>query len=276
MYRKDIFYSGSLINIPQYRSNPNLYVASITSLPDVVPDDQDWCLFRFLGLSPEMRDAIRQMLDFSLLKDVIFLLFTISNICTSIGFNMPYIYLPDRAHEYGINKTDATNLISVIGIANTIGRVVFGWMADKPWVNRLMLYNTSLFICGLATALSPLNNSYPFLVCYAAVFGAFIGVYVGLTSVVLVDLLGLAKLTNAFGLLLMFQGLATFIGPPIAGWLYDGTGSYDISFYVAGTMVAISGAMLYFLPLVQKCLGRRPPKDEIELSIPDQETQDMA
>lgn len=276
MYRKDIFYSGSLINIPQYRSNPNLYVASITSLPDVVPDDQDWCLFRFLGLSPEMRDAIRQMLDFSLLKDVIFLLFTISNICTSIGFNMPYIYLPDRAHEYGINKTDATNLISVIGIANTIGRVVFGWMADKPWVNRLMLYNTSLFICGLATALSPLSNSYPFLVCYAAVFGAFIGVYVGLTSVVLVDLLGLAKLTNAFGLLLMFQGLATFIGPPIAGWLYDGTGSYDISFYVAGTMVAISGAMLYFLPLVQKCLGRRPPKDEIELSIPDQETQDMA
>lgn len=54
MYRKDIFYSGSLINIPQYRSNPNLYVASITSLPDVVPDDQDWCLFRFLGLSPDI------------------------------------------------------------------------------------------------------------------------------------------------------------------------------------------------------------------------------
>uniref|UniRef100_A0A8W8IN66 Monocarboxylate transporter 13 n=1 Tax=Magallana gigas TaxID=29159 RepID=A0A8W8IN66_MAGGI len=191
----------------------------------------------------------------SVLKDVVFLLFSISNICTSIGFNMPYIYLPDRAHEYGINKTDATNLISVIGIANTISRVVFGWMADKPWVNRLMLYNTALFICGVATALSPLNNSYPFLICYAAVFGASMGVYVGLNSVVLVDLLGLAKLTNAFGLLLMFQGLATFIGPPIFGWLYDVTGSYDISFYVAGTMVAISGAMLYFLPLVQKCLG---------------------
>lgn len=178
MYRKDIFYSGSLINIPQYRSNPNLYVTSITSLPDVIPADQDWCLFRCLGLSPEMRDAFRQMMDFSLLKDVIFLLFTISNICTSIGFNMPYIYLPDRAHEYGINKTDATFLVSVIGIANTVGRVVFGWMADKPWVNRLMLYNTALFICGVATALSPLSNAYEFLVLYAAVFGAFIGKYI--------------------------------------------------------------------------------------------------
>ena len=43
------------------------------------------------------------------------------------------------------------------------------------------------------------------------------GVYVSLTSVVLVDLLGLELLTNSFGLLLLFQGLATFIGPPLAG-----------------------------------------------------------
>ena len=43
------------------------------------------------------------------------------------------------------------------------------------------------------------------------------GVYVSLTSVVLVDLLGLEMLTNSFGLLLMFQGIATLIGPPIAG-----------------------------------------------------------
>lgn len=44
------------------------------------------------------------------------------------------------------------------------------------------------------------------------------GSYVCLTSVLLVDLLGLERLTNAFGLLLLFQGLATLIGPPIAGW----------------------------------------------------------
>ena len=43
------------------------------------------------------------------------------------------------------------------------------------------------------------------------------GAYVGLTSVVLVDLLGLDKLTNAFGLLLMFQGIASVLGPPIVG-----------------------------------------------------------
>lgn len=40
-----------------------------------------------------------------------------------------------------------------------------------------------------------------------------------LTSVVLVDLVGVDRLTNAFGLLLFIQGIATFVGPPLAGWL---------------------------------------------------------
>lgn len=43
--------------------------------------------------SPETRDTLREMLDFSLLKDPIFILFTVSNFCTSIGFNIPYVYI---------------------------------------------------------------------------------------------------------------------------------------------------------------------------------------
>ena len=52
---------------------------------------------------------------------------------------------------------------------------------------------------------------------YCVIFGITSGAYVGLTSVVLVDLLGLDKLTNAFGLLLLFQGIASVIGPPFIG-----------------------------------------------------------
>jgi hypothetical protein len=43
--------------------------------------------------SKETRDTLSEMLDFSLLKDPIFILFTVSNFCTSIGFNIPYVYL---------------------------------------------------------------------------------------------------------------------------------------------------------------------------------------
>lgn len=69
---------------------------------------------------------------------------------------------------------------------------------------------------------------------------------------ILVDLLGMEKLTNAFGLLLLFQGVASLIGPPIAGMLYDGLKSYDPGFYVAGSMIAVSGIMLFRIPAIQR------------------------
>ena len=82
-----------------------------------------------------------------------------------------------------------------------------------------------------------------------------------LTPVVLVDLLGLDMLTNSFGLLLLFQGAATFVGPPLAGWLFDWTGSYNISFIVMGILIALSGSMLYFLPCVQRYYKSKDSKD---------------
>ncbi len=42
--------------------------------------------------SAEAAKTYRQMMDFSLLKDFIFLLYAISNFLTSIGFNVPYVY----------------------------------------------------------------------------------------------------------------------------------------------------------------------------------------
>lgn len=36
-------------------------------------------------------------------------------------------------------------------------------------------------------------------------------------SILVVELMGLEKLTNAFGLILLFQGIAATIGTPMAG-----------------------------------------------------------
>ena len=88
---------------------------------------------------------------------------------------MPFIFLTDRAVDEGISKEQAKWLVSVVGISNTVGRVLFGFMADRKGVNRLFLYNTALTICGVATALCPLCSNYPLLVVYACVFGLFIG-----------------------------------------------------------------------------------------------------
>lgn len=89
------------------------------------------------------------MMNFSLLKDVIFIIFAISNFCTSIGFNMPYIYIVSHAETLGIDTKESSVLIATIGVANTVGRIILGYMADKSWVNRLAVYNWCLTVCGV-------------------------------------------------------------------------------------------------------------------------------
>lgn len=94
-------------------------------------------------------EEITEMLDCSLAKDVIFILFTLSNLLTSIGFNIPYVYIVTKAKDVGIEPGKASMLISIIGGANTIGRIILGYISDKPWINRLYIYNSSLTLCGI-------------------------------------------------------------------------------------------------------------------------------
>ncbi|KIH58750.1 hypothetical protein ANCDUO_11038 [Ancylostoma duodenale] len=98
-------------------------------------------------------------------------------------------------------------------------------------------------------------------------FGFSISSYICLTSVILVDLLGLDKLTNAFGLLLLWQGVGTVFGPPIAGYLADLTNTYIWSFVFCGVNLLISGLMLFSIPHFQKKMAREavpqePPKEK--------------
>ncbi|XP_017752869.1 PREDICTED: monocarboxylate transporter 12 [Eufriesea mexicana] len=197
-------------------------------------------------------DSFQKDVDISVLKDPVFILFTFSNFCTSIGFYIPYVYVLPQAEERGINKKDASYLLAIIGIANTVGRIILGYVSDKPWVNRLLIYNLCLTICGISTTLSTFCTSFASFTFYSSIFGFTSGAYVGLTSVILVDLLGLNRLTNAFGQLLLFQGFASLLGPPIAGWLYDVLQTYDPGFFTAGGMMIISGLILFFIPTIQK------------------------
>ena len=64
-----------------------------------------------------------------------------------------------------------------------------------------------------------------------------------LETVIIVKILGLKNLSSAFGLMLFFQGLASLIGTPIAGGIFDIVGNYDYSFYVAGGLFILASIL---------------------------------
>ncbi|GAA53392.1 monocarboxylate transporter 12 [Clonorchis sinensis] len=55
----------------------------------------------------------------------------------------------------------------------------------------------------------------------AVIYGITNGIFLSLRSLILVDLFGIGRLTNAFGYLLIFQGLAIICGPPLFGYFCD-------------------------------------------------------
>ena len=85
-----------------------------------------------------------------------------------------------------------------------------------------------------------------------ALFGLTIAAYIALTSIVLVDFCGIDNLTSAFGLLTVFRGVSSIIGPPLAGAMYEWSRSYDISFYLAATFLLMAAMFSVAADLVRR------------------------
>lgn len=84
---------------------------------------------------------------------------------------MPYVYTTAQAEKLGIDQDWASYLLSVIGFANTVGRIILGYISDKPSVNRLLIYNMCLTVCGFSVALSTICWDFPSMSVYAFVYG---------------------------------------------------------------------------------------------------------
>ncbi|XP_014662482.1 PREDICTED: uncharacterized protein LOC106805421 [Priapulus caudatus] len=274
MYRKDIFFSGSIYNLPEFQSqgNMNAYLTSITSIPMETAlstcryEDEldDGGALTATCCGPEVRSVFAEMTDFGLLRNPIFALICLANILAFAGFYVPFVYTNSRALDLGIEETSAAMLLSVIGIANTVSRVATGWLCDRPEVNTLHVNNCCLIIAGVSTMLVPICYSYVSLIVYCTVFGLTAAAYICLTSVILVDLLGLEKLTNAFGLLMLFRGASCMAGPPIAGMVFDATNSYTVPYIMAGAFLSIAGLIGCLIPCFLCC---QQPQDIAEIYL---------
>lgn len=229
------FRSGMLYN-PNHNqrasSCPNIYKKSLNSIAK--KNNTSWCE-NFLQIMTDMMD-LSMFLEwhFMLLSFSTFLLFTF--------FIVPYFYLAEHVIGLGYTESEASMLISIIGILNTIGMIALGWAGDQAWMNVTKTYALCLCLCGIFTGVMPLlTHSYPLLATASALFGLFFASNFSFTPVLIVELISLDRFTMAYGLILFAQGLGNLLGPPLAGWLYDITHTWNLSFYLAGIFIFISG-----------------------------------
>ena len=165
----------------------------------------------------ELRLLIQSMLDKSLFQDKIFLYFCAANFILYLWISIPYVYLYDRAILLEIKEDQAAYLLSIIGIARTVGQVAIGLAGDVKCLSINLLFGIGVAVIGLGTLMVPLCVNYVAMCVYSATFGFFISVTYVFPVMCLVEVVGLNRATNAFGLLQLVQGIGTLLGTPITG-----------------------------------------------------------
>lgn len=202
-------------------------------------------------------------LDIELLKDPIYLVILISNCTCAISYTNFIILVPSYALECGFDKSLGAYLLSIISALDLVGRIGGSALSDVVTTPKRYFFVTGLLLSGISLAGIPLLKSYLAISVLCSVFGLASGINVGVTALVMTEMLGTERLMSSYGISLFVNGILQLIGPPLCGIWYENTKSYKSLFVTLG-FILIGGASLWLLvPLIKR--RRRMAEKRIQL-----------
>ncbi|KAG5889295.1 hypothetical protein JTB14_031942 [Gonioctena quinquepunctata] len=233
-----------MLNMKKYNitmSSPDVYRTTVR-IETSEEEKSKWYLEFFVSL--------KNTLNLSLFLELHFLILAISTTILFIWFIVPYFYLAELMVRIGYTDAQASLALSTIGFTNTIGMVLLGWVGDR--VNISKTYAVCLLLCGLSIAcMIFFSGLYVMLIINSGLFGLFFASCFSLLPSLVAELVPLEDFTMAYGLTLMCMGVGNLTGPPLAGFLFDLTNSWDQSFYQAAVWIIISGLLVGIIPFTK-------------------------
>lgn len=176
---------------------------------------------------------------------VIFGIFT----ATWIPVFIPLVHLVPFARDLGIPPLVGATVVSALGIAAAVGRLVLGAISDKigrkPALALVIALQAAAFL-GF-TLVGGLSSLY----LVAVVFGFSYGAVSTLFPAIVGDFFGREQAGSLVGFLFALAGSMAAWGPLVAGAIHDATGAYTQAFLLSA---ASNGVALMLLTLA------RPPR----------------
>uniref|UniRef100_A0A4W3J5G2 Monocarboxylate transporter 10 n=1 Tax=Callorhinchus milii TaxID=7868 RepID=A0A4W3J5G2_CALMI len=179
------------------------------------------------------------------------------------GYFVPYVHLMNHVKQT-FSDVNKKTLLMCIGITSGIGRLIFGRVADYiPGLYKVYLQVSSFVMIGLMSMMIPLCKNFGDLIAVCLLMGLFDGCFISIMAPIAFELVGAENVSQAIGFLLGLMSIPMTVGPPVAGFLRDTLGTYDLAFYLAGVPPMIGGIILCFIPWIHY---RKHKKGELEKS----------
>ncbi len=146
----------------------------------------------------------------------------------------------------GFEHTDIVALVSLIGIAVIIGRILGGWLLDRFWAPGV-----AVFLLGIPSSAYWILGHGPFdkTVTGIAVFevGFAAGVEYDLLAYLIARYFGLKSYNVVYAGIYSAFALGAGIGPKVFGHYYDVTGGYQTPLLLSTVMMIASALLLLTL-----------------------------
>ncbi|KQV08930.1 MFS transporter [Devosia sp. Root105] len=153
----------------------------------------------------------------------------------------PIFHTVSYAMICGASALAAASIYSVEGLAGLFGRLIFGVLADRLGVRKVIVGGLVLQAVGIYTYIYV--SELPQFYALAAVLGLAYGGVMPLYSVLARDYFSPRVMGTVLGGMVMTSSIGMAFGPVGGGWLYDTFGTYHW-LYIASAGIGIAAAAL--------------------------------
>ena len=95
----------------------------------------------------------------------------------------------------------ASFLMTFLGIANLISRLISGYLLDHPKISSVVVNTISTTIAGITMGILPFCTNFESFAAVGSMYGLFAGGYITSQSIILVDMFGIESLVSSLGIL---------------------------------------------------------------------------
>ncbi len=160
------------------------------------------------------------------------------------------LHIVPHAIDMGIPRSGATRVLATIGGLSIAGRFIMGFSSDRIG-SKWALAICYGFLCASLGWLLVADRLWMLFV-FAVVYGFAHGGFFAVMSPLIADFFGTASHGAIFGVMIFVSTLGGAIGPLLAGYAFDVTGSYHLVFLSLPLVSAVGlGATLMLRPPVQ-------------------------
>ncbi|XP_073706700.1 monocarboxylate transporter 2 [Garra rufa] len=199
-----------------------------------------------------LKVKIIRYVDYTLITNARFMVYSMFGIFTSLGFFAPALFLVPYARSQGVEEYQAAALMSISAVLDLLSRVFFGWVANLRLVKTVHQLIVSVLLLGVVLLFCPLATTFTQLALFSAAFGLVYGATVAIHITVLAEVVGVERLGSALGFFMLIRCSSGLLGPPLAGIFIDKMSDYGAGFLMAGVAFLISALFLLVLQQMDK------------------------